>query len=135
MTEPTSEDAKLPDGPWYHGSQRELDSLPEGATVTPDRHLAEILACGPDWLTVDEEGNVRHSGNRTGWLYVVDEPTSPGDLQVHPRPSLPAGREYITRRPLPIRRIARVQPNPEELLSPEEIRRLGDRLAGGDELT
>lgn len=98
----------LDDGAWFHGSPLELDTLAAGSTVTRCRAVAEAFSHQPTMVSIEDSARpvrVSHNGGLAGYLYVVDEPVSEGDLHPHPRSSSP-GCEWITDRPLRLRLIA-----------------------------
>lgn len=111
-------------GIWYHGSPYELTELAAGSTITPDRDLARAFSHKPTLVCIDDDGAIRHNGTRTGILYQVDEPLAPGDVYPHPRTTMPEGLEWLTVRPLRLRRLGRARIKREERITEEEIRAL-----------
>ena len=93
---------------WYHGSPLALTVLRAGSTITHDRHLAEVFSHKPTIVSMDDAGSLQHNGTLPGTLYVVDEPVADGDVLPHPRSSMPPDKEWLTQRPLGLRRIAAV---------------------------
>ena len=103
--------------PWYHGSPFAIDMLREGSTITQWKELAEAFATKPAMLGYDEiHGNIFHSGTEKGILYAVDEPlTMDVDLYQHPRTTMDQGVEFLTKRPLTLKRLSPL--SPKEVLS------------------
>ncbi len=99
-----------PAGIWYHGSPLELSELRTGSTVTQWRALAEAFSHKPTCLgyeTYGDGGSIIHNGTAPGWLYVVDEPVAlDADVYPHPRTTMDENAEFLTRRPLKLRRVA-----------------------------
>lgn len=94
--------------PWYHGSDKVFTVLREGSTVTQWRALAEAFSHKPTCLAYDDDGSIEHNGTAEGMMYVVDEPIEVGvDIVQHPRTTMDEGAEFLTTRPLRVRRITR----------------------------
>lgn len=95
-----------PEEPWYHGSNRDLTVLSEGSTVTQWRELAEAFSHKPSVLCEDG-GRILHNGREEGFLYVLAEKVAPGDgLRPHPASTMEPGLEFLTTRPVPLKKIA-----------------------------
>lgn len=94
-------------GPWYHGSNLELSVLRTGSTITQWKELAVAFSSKPTALEYDEVfGAISHNGVEKGILYIIDEPVEIGtDITPHPRSTMDAGVEYLTTRPLTLRRV------------------------------
>jgi len=118
---------------WYHGSPHELTTLREGSTITQDRHLAEVFAHKPAIVCVSDEGAIKHNGTLPGYLYRIAEEIGPEDVYPHPRTTMEANKEWLTRRKLRLALIGPVSVNPEELLTDEEVAELRRRakITGG----
>jgi hypothetical protein len=124
-----------PNLPWLHGSPLRLEELREGSTITQDEELARAFSHKPQILSLEDDPallaagarRVRHNGTLSGLLYVIDEPLSPDDVFPHPRSSMPAGLEWLTRRPLRLRLLGPVEIDPGELLTDEDIQNLRNR--------
>ncbi len=113
--------------PWFHGSPHILETLLAGSTITQDEHLARVFSHKPAIVSLDEEGGVlciRHTGRLPGLLYQVVEPIGPEDIYPHPRSNMPAGLEWMTRRPLCLRLLGPVEIAQDELLSEAELAEL-----------
>lgn len=99
-----------PAGPWYHGSPLALRELRPGSTVTQWRALAEAFSHKPAALGYEDYGDdsgIVHTGREPGFLYLIDEPVAIGpDIYPHPRTTMDQNAEFLTRRPLRLRRIA-----------------------------
>lgn len=102
-----------PGKPWYHGSNLELDVLRQGSTITQWRELAEAFATKPAMLGYEELfGAITHNGVEEGILYCIDEPlTMDVDMYQHPRTTMDPGVEFITKRPLRLKRIGWINKN------------------------
>jgi hypothetical protein len=103
--------AHLDDGAWFHGSPRKLDTLAAGSTITRSRPVAEAFSHRPTCLGWEEKGGrlagVCHNGAAAGYLYIVDEAIGEPDVRHHPNSAYHAGGlEWLTNRPLRLRRIA-----------------------------
>jgi len=94
--------------PWYHGSNLALDILSEGSTITQWKELAEAFATKPTMLGYDEIFSpISHNGTEKGILYIIDEPVEVDvDIYQHPRTTMDKGVEFLTKKPLKLRRIA-----------------------------
>ena len=98
-----------PNGVWYHGSNTLFSELKAGSTITQWRELAEAFSHKPAMLSYDDSGKISHNGKGPGYLYVIDEPVSVGvDCYQHPRTAMDANAEFLTKRPLRIRLIAKL---------------------------
>lgn len=116
--------------PWFHGSPHMLDTLLAGSTITRDEHLARVFSHKPKIVSLDEDGEtyrIRHTGRLPGLLFQIDEPVTPDDVYPHPRSSMPAGLEWLTRHPLRLRLLGPVEIVAEEALSEAEVRDLRRR--------
>jgi hypothetical protein len=93
--------------PWYHGSPLELEVLREGSTITQWKELAEAFATKPSMLGYDEIFTpIFHNGVEIGNLYIIDEPLILDvDIFQHPRTTMDKGVEFLTKRPLKLKRI------------------------------
>lgn len=93
--------------PWYHGSNLEIEVLLEGSTITQWKDLARAFARKPKLLFYRKiHGRIFHTGIKKGILYVIDEPIEMDvDIYQHPRTSMDKGVEFLTRRPLKLKRI------------------------------
>ena len=91
---------------WYHGSNLEIEILREGSTITQWKELAEAFATKPTMLGYDEIFTpIFHNGTEKGILYIIDEPlTVDIDIYQHPRTTMDKGVEFLTKRPLKLKR-------------------------------
>lgn len=92
---------------WYHGSPHELDILREGSTITQWIEMAEAFSTKPTILEYDEIfAPIIHNGKEKGILYIVDEAIELGkDIYPHPRTTMDKGVEFLTNKPLKLKRI------------------------------
>jgi len=92
---------------WYHGSNLELDILLAGSTITQWKELAEAFATKPTTLGYEEIfSTISHNGTEQGILYVIDEQLELDvDIYQHPTTTMDQGVEFLTKRPLKLRRI------------------------------
>lgn len=98
-----------PDGIWYHGSNKIFTELRANSTITQWRELAEAFSHQPSALGYDDNGAISHNGVEKGYLYAIDEPIIVGeDIYQHPRTTMDANAEFLTRRPLKVRLIGEV---------------------------
>ena len=96
-------------GVWYHGSPERFTLLRAGSTITQWRALAEAFSHKPQALSYEDDGSIWQNGTLPGYLYVIDEPILPGrDVEPHPRSTMDANVEFLTKRPLRVRCIAEV---------------------------
>lgn len=115
---------------WFHGSPQMLDTLLAGSTITQNEHLARVFSHKPEIVSLDEDGEIyriRHTGRLPGLLYQIDEPIGLADVYLHPRSSMPAGLEWLTRRPLRLRLLGPVEIVEGELLSEADVQDLRRR--------
>lgn len=96
-----------PNGIWYHGSDKIFDVLSEGSTVTQWKELAEAFSHKPKILFYTKQGKIFHTGIKKGHLYIIDEPVTVGeDIYQHPRTSMDKNAEFLTTRPLKVKRLS-----------------------------
>ena len=110
-----------PAQPWYHGSPFELRTIRKGSTITQKRELARVFSHKPPVVSIDDDGNIKHSGTQPGYLYVIAEDIKPGDVTPHPRTTMEPGDEWLTTRELRVRFLGATMPRPEEHLSEADI--------------
>ena len=93
--------------PWYHGSNLEFEILLEGSTITQWKELAEAFATQPTMLSYSEIFSpISHNGTEKIILYIIDEPIQIDvDIYQHPRTTMDKGVEFLTKRPLKLKRI------------------------------
>jgi hypothetical protein len=107
--DPTHGSGHLDDGAWYHGSSEALTVLATGSTITRSRAAAEAFAHKPTCVGVEEKATllkVCHNGTQDGFLYLVEDVTQ-ADVRPHPDSSFrPGGLEWLTNRPLKVRKVA-----------------------------
>jgi hypothetical protein len=98
---------------WYHGSPNPIGILLPGSTITREIDLARAFSHKPGIVSIEEDlailasgvPRIRHNGVREGILYVVDEEIHPDNIYPHPFSTMPPGYEWLTRKPLRLRRI------------------------------
>jgi hypothetical protein len=120
-----------PQRPWYHGSPMQLIELQAGSTITQDMALARVFSHKPSLVCIEDSSSVirlRHNGTLPGYLYRIAEEVAPEDVYPHPRTTMPAGAEWITRRPLRVALIGPTEALPAELLDENAVRELRARL-------
>jgi len=93
--------------PWYHGSNLNFEILREGSTITQWKELAEAFAAKPTMLSYGEIFSpISHNGTEKGFLYIIDEPLQiDADIYQHPQTSMDKGVEFLTKKPLKLKRI------------------------------
>lgn len=102
---------------WYHGSPHRLDILRAGSTITQDRELARIFSHKPPIVTVLDDGSLRHTGTRPGFLHRVELESDASALLPHPGSSMEPGAEWLTLRNLPLRLLEETVVREEEWLT------------------
>lgn len=92
---------------WYHGSPFEFEILREGSTITQWKELAEAFSTKPTALHYEEIFSpIVHNGKEKGHLYIVDEAIEIGkDIYQHPETTMDKGVEFLTKRPLKLKRL------------------------------
>ena len=96
-----------PDGIWYHGSNKIFSELRAGSTITQWKELAEAFSHKPPILGYDADGSIFHNGTEEGYLYIIDAPVTVGeDIYQHPNTTMDKNAEFLTRRPLKVRRVS-----------------------------
>ena len=92
---------------WYHGSNKMLDILRPGSTITTWRYLAEAFSHKPTLLSYDDDGKIMHNCRQKGYLYVIDESVDiKKDIYEHPSSTMDKNAEFLTKRPLKLKLIA-----------------------------
>lgn len=95
------------DAVWYHGSPERFSLLRPGSTITQWQSLAEAFSHKPQVLSYEDDGSICHDGTAYGYLYVIDELiVAERDIAPHPRTTMDANVEFLTKRPLRVRCIA-----------------------------
>ena len=106
---------------WYHGSPLQLTVLRAGSTITRNRDLARVFSHKPPLVSIVDDGALQHTGTRPGYLYRIDEPLGPEDVTPHPRTTMPAGLEWLTRRELRLSLIGPTEVREKEFLTEEQV--------------
>jgi len=93
--------------PWYHGSILDFKILREGSIITQWKELVEAFAAQPTTLSYDEIFSpISHNGTENVILYIIDEPLQiDTDIYQHPQTTMDKGVEFLTKRPLKLKRI------------------------------
>ena len=93
--------------PWYHGSILDFKILREGSIITQWKELVEAFAAQPTTLSYDEIFSpISHNGIENVILYIIDEPLQiDTDIYQHPQTTMDKGVEFLTKRPLKLKRI------------------------------
>jgi len=110
--------------PWYHGSPLELAIIRSGSTITQKIDLARIFSHKPTIVSISDDGQIKHNGNKLGCLYVISETVGPTDVTPHPRTTMAPGDEWLTTRDLHIRLLYAVSVVPEEQFTEAELMEL-----------
>ncbi len=115
--------------PWYHGSPEKLALLREGSWVTQFEQMAKAFAHRPALISLGGDGvNVKHNGQWPGFLYMVSESVSPGDVTyLHDT----AQTHWQTNRELRVRLVAELPLDDPPQLSVEEIAELRKDMPEG----
>lgn len=68
---------------WFHGSPEKITILRTGSWVTPFKELAKAFSHKPTCISISDDDFccVRHDGKIDGYLYVISDPLSIGDLR------------------------------------------------------
>jgi hypothetical protein len=95
---------------WFHGSPLELTELAPGSTITQWKSLAEAFSHKPSVLEYDHVGGaIKHNGTLPGFLYMIDEPIIEGEnTYKHPNTSMDDCVEWLTKKPLKLRLLGKV---------------------------
>ncbi|WP_150267462.1 hypothetical protein [Paenibacillus tepidiphilus] len=111
---------------WYHGSPAHLNELRSGSTITVHRNLARIFSHKPAVVSINEDGTIKHNGDKEGLLYIIAETVDPSlDIELHPASTMGEGMEWLTKRTLKLEFIEAVgQPDRDDLLTEEDIMEL-----------
>jgi len=115
------------DDTWYHGSPLQLTILRAGSTITRDREVARVFSHKPPLVSISDDGTIQHTGTTPGYLYRIDEPVAPDDVTPHPRTTMPAGLEWLTRRDLRLALIGPTEVREAEYLTEAQVAELRKR--------
>ena len=117
------------DSIWFHGSPEKLTMLRTGSWVTPFKELAKAFSHKPTCISVSDDDfrNVRHDGKTAGFLYVVSEPLSNGDLRELEGTDQ---SHWETTRTLKVRFVTEVPLVDAEMLTETEIAELAKKHRG-----
>ena len=116
------------EGPWFHGSPLRLSKLRAGSCVTPYKEIARAFSHKPSLLSISDDcSEVKHDGDKPGFLYVVAETTGPADITL-----LEGTRRthWQTNRDLRIRLIQSVPVSDPKRITEQERKHLKARYPG-----
>ena len=118
--------------PWYHGTpQKNIFILRKGSTITQHIDLARVFSHKPTIVSI-QDNELRHDGNKPGFLYTVCEVLSPEEIYPHPRSSMEWGMEWLTKLPLSLSLLGPTEIIKSELLTDTEITNLKMSTANSD---
>ena len=115
--------------PWYHGSPLELSILRKGSTITQKRELARIFSHKPTIVSLSHEGQVKHNGTISGYLYNITNEIKPEDVTPHPQSTMEEGDEWITTCELCLQLLCVTELVPSEQLTEDNYVMLRDILS------
>jgi hypothetical protein len=114
--------------PWYHGSPLVLSILRIGSTVTQKRELARIFSYKPTIVSVSDDGQIKHNGTTSGYLYIVTDKIQPKDVIPHPQTTMSDGDEWLTTCELHLELVCTTNLAPEEQLTDNDYAMLKDKF-------
>jgi len=118
-----------PKQPWYHGSPVELSTLRTGSTITQKQELARIFSHKPTIVSVSDDGQIKHNGALPGYLYLIMDEISLGDIMLHPQTTMNEGDEWLTTREFRLRLLCKTELVVSEMLTNEDYEFLKDKLS------
>ncbi|MDF2524169.1 MAG: hypothetical protein K0R31_1810 [Clostridiales bacterium] len=115
---------------WYHGSPAVLTELRVGSTITMHYYLACVFSHKPSFVSMDDDGIVKHNGREDGLLYIIDEPVDVNeDVEPHPRSTMGEGQEWLTKRTLKMKLIQEIgKPESGDILFEEDVNELMSKV-------
>ena len=113
---------------WYHGSPHKLNQLDKGSTITPDKDLAKVFSHKPSIVSISDSGQIKHNGNKKGYLYIIDESIYSQDIYLHPDSTMKKGKEWLTTRKLKVRLNETVNIKQKNILSEKEINKIKNKF-------
>ena len=108
----------------FHGTPLDLAVLKAGSSVTQHRDLARVFSHKPTVVSISDDGEMMHNGQRPGILYRLANPIAEDDVEPHPRSAMPSGLEWVTTRDLSLVMIESTEVRPGELLTDLDTARL-----------
>ena len=112
-------------GTWYHGSNKLFSILEIGSTITQWKELAEAFSHKPPMLCYDDNGDILHNGQGTGYLYIIDETVEMElDVYQHPRSTMDKKVEFLTNPLLRVKLIKKL-----DALNDDELRYANEEFA------
>jgi alpha/beta superfamily hydrolase len=131
LAQPAPEEAFTPSidyvRPWFHGSPYRLSVLRRGSTITQDEELARAFSHEPTIVSITGDGNIKHDGKKSGFLYRIVEDVFPEDVQPHPHSTMQPGKEWITTRDMNVEQIGVTFLTSREILTGKEIAKLKEK--------
>jgi len=114
---------------WYHGSPLGLSILRVGSTITQKRELAQIFSHKPTIVSVSDDGQIRHNGAISGYLYIITDEIQSKDVIPHHQTTMSDGDEWLTTCELHLRLLCATDVIPAEQLTDEDYEMLRDKLS------
>jgi|APIni6443716594_1056825.scaffolds.fasta_scaffold599930_2 hypothetical protein len=114
---------------WYHGSPLELSILRTGSTITQKRELARIFSHKPTIVSIFDDGQIKHNGTASGYLYIITDEINPEDVIPHPQTTMSEGDEWLTTRELRLKLLSMTDLVSLELLTDDDYAILKEKLS------
>jgi hypothetical protein len=114
---------------WYHGSPLELSILRTGSTITQKRELARIFSHKPTIVSIFDDGQIKHNGTASGYLYIITDEISSEDVIPHPQTTMSEGDEWLTTRELRLKLLSMTDLVSSELLTDDDYAMLKEKLS------
>ena len=112
---------------WYHGSPLKLKKLEKGSTITPDKNLAKIFSHKPSIVSISDKGEIKHDGEKKGYLYKIAEKVNKKVIYPHPDSYMEKGKGWLTRCELKLELIKEVNIDEKVKLCSIEIKNLKEK--------
>jgi hypothetical protein len=114
---------------WYHGSPLELSILNTGSTITQKRELARIFSHKPSIVSISDDGQIRHNGTISGYLYLITDEIQSQDVIPHPQTTMSDGDEWLTTCELHLQLLCTTDVISAEQLTDDDYAMLRDKLS------
>ena len=114
---------------WYHGSPLELSFIRTGSTITQKRELARIFSHKPTIVSISDDGQIKHNGTMSGYLYIITDEIAPKDVIPHPQTTMSDGDEWLTTCELHLKLLCPTELVSSELLTDDDYAMLKDKLS------
>ena len=114
---------------WYHGSPLELSILRTGSTITQKRELARIFSHKLTIVSIFDDGQIKHNGTASGYLYIITDEISSEDVIPHPQTTMSEGDEWLTTRELRLKLLSMTDLVSSELLTDDDYAMLKEKLS------